>query len=167
MRAITGLVFDESANRGSRSVVDRVKVQAMFLTTALVLSLGLPAQASAKDFPDKPYTLKTKGTTTKVKQGKAGTFALQIIPAKGYKVSREAPMKIKLKSKGLELEKKKLGQKDAQNKKSTSPKFNVGFKTPAAGAQSIDANAIFFICNEEICQRKVEKVKVAVSVAPQ
>ena len=138
----------------------------MFLTTALALTLSFSAEASAKDFPDKPYTLKTQGTTTQVKAGKTGQFALQIIPAKGFKVSREAPMKIKLKSSGLKLEKSKLGQKDAHDKKSTSPQFSVGFQAPSSGGQSVDANAVFFICNENICQRKLEKLKVAISVTP-
>lgn len=145
---------------------DRVKLHSMFLTTALVLNLGFCAQPSPKEFDEKPYTLKTKGTTTELANGKSGQFALQIIPAKGYKVSREAPMKIKLSSEGLNLSKKSLGQKDAQNRKSTSPKFKVAFDTVKAGVQSIAANAVFFICTEEICQRKVEKIKVAVNVAP-
>ena len=138
----------------------------MFLTTALALSLSFAAETSTKDFPDKPYTLKTKGTTTQVKKGAKGAYALQIIPAKGFKVSREAPMKIKLKSSGLKLEKSKLGQKDVHDKKSTDVSFQVGFDAPKTGGQSVDANAVFFICNENICQRKVEKVKVAISVAP-
>jgi hypothetical protein len=138
----------------------------MFLTTALALSLSFAAEATNKDFPDKPYTLKTQGTTTQVKTGAKGEYALQIIPAKGFKVSREAPMKIKLKSSGLTLEKSKLGQKDVSEKKGESVSFQVGFDAPKTGGQSVDAKAVFFICNENICQRKVEKLKVAVNVAP-
>jgi len=102
------------------STPPRVKIAYMFLTTALALSLSFAAEATNKDFPDKPYTLKTQGTTTQVKTGAKGEYALQIIPAKGFKVSREAPMKIKLKSSGLTLEKSKLGQKDVSEKKGES-----------------------------------------------
>ena len=137
----------------------------MFLTTALALTLSISADAN-QAFPDKPYTLKTKGTTTQVKTGKNGSFALQIIPAKGFKVSREAPMKIKLKSEGLKLEKSKLGQKDTYDNKGEVAKFKVGFAAPSTGDQSVDTNAVFFICNENICVRKVEKFKVAINVAP-
>ena len=138
----------------------------MLTFSTLALTLALSTQVSAKDFPDKPYSLKTKGTTTQVKKGAQGKFALQIIPAKGFKVSREAPMKIKLKSDGLTLEKSKLGQKDVINKKGDFSQFNVPFGTPASGSQSVAANAVFFICNENICQRKVEKLEVAVTVKP-
>ena len=123
----------------------------MLTFSTLELTLALSTQVSAKDFPDKPYSLKTKGTTTQ---------------AKGFKVSREAPMKIKLKSNGLTLEKSKLGQKDVVNKKGDFSQFNVSFGAPASGSQSVAANAVFFICNENICQRKVEKLEVAVNVKP-
>jgi hypothetical protein len=166
MCAITLLDWREYSFRIYGSMSGRVKVAYMFLTTALALSLSFTAETSPEDFPDKPYTLKTEGTTTQVKTGEQGKFALQIIPAKGFKVSREAPMKIKLKSKGLKLEKSRLGQKDTDDKKAKSPKFNVGFGAPSSGKQSVDAHAVFFICNETICQRKVEKLKVAVNVTP-
>ena len=74
----------------------------MLTFSTLALTLALSTQVSAKDFPDKPYSLKTKGTTTQVQKGAKGKFALQIVPAKGFKVSREAPMKIKLKSRNFE-----------------------------------------------------------------
>ena len=166
MRAITSLDWCEYAFRIYGSMSGRVKVAYMFLITVLALSLSFASETSPDDFPDKPYTLQTKGTTTQVKTGAQGKFALQIIPAEGFKVSREAPMKIKLKSEGLKLEKSKLGQKDAGDKKAKSPKFNVGFGAPSSGKQSVDAHAVFFICNETICQRKVEKLKVAVNVTP-
>ncbi len=133
------------------------------LTTALALALSFSA-ADAPAEAAKPYSIDLGGTTQQVKVGADGKLALHIIPAKGYKVSREAPLKIALAAEGLELSKAKLGHKDADGEKNTDPKFAVAFTAPKQGEQSIDAKATFFICNENLCERKTEKLKVSVLV---
>ena len=136
----------------------------MALST-LSLALALVAGPKQEGFADKPYTVDTSKSTATVKAGKDGTLSLHIKPAKGYKISREAPLKIKLSSaEGVKLSKAKLGQKDAHDSKSTSPQFAVEFKAVSKGEQTIAADATFFVCNKEICQRKKEKVTVAVAV---
>lgn len=132
----------------------------------VALGVLLTGEANPDKIPEKPYSIETRGTTSQVKTGADGQLQLVIKPATGYKISREAPLKIKLASDGCDLAKSALGQKDAHDDKSTSPKFAVSFKGKTAGAQTIDAKATFFVCNENLCERKTESVKVAVQVDP-
>lgn len=130
---------------------------------ALVLGLFMAATPVA-DGADKKYEITFEGTTKDVKMGKDGTFAIAIKPMPGFKVSNEAPLKIKLASAGLELKKKLLRTKDAKEKWDKSPAFAVNFGAPAAGQQTIDVNATFFVCDVKICERKSEKLSIPVSV---
>lgn len=130
---------------------------------ALLLGLALSATPVADDAAKK-YEISFDGTTKDVKKGAKGTFSMSIKPAEGYKVSNEAPLKIKLDSKGLALAKKTLKTKDAKEKWEKSPAFAVDFSADAAGAQTIDVKATFFVCDVKICERKTEKLSVPVSV---
>ncbi len=127
----------------------------------LMLSSAAPAEAGGPK-----YKIDTSKTTTELKAGKDGTFALHIQPAKGFKVSPDAPLKIKLASPGLELNKKTLGHKDATEKKAKAPQFAVKFASKTAGTQKIDVNASFYVCDVKMCERKQEKITVAVNVKP-
>ena len=137
----------------------------MFVLPALILGAALSGDVK-KDFVDKPYALDVSGTSRSVKAGDSGVFSLRIKPIKGYKVSREAPLKITLKSEGLALKKTKLKQGDSKDRKSKDPIFNVDFATEKPGDQAIGVKAVFFVCTEEICVRKQEKLDVKVSVKP-
>lgn len=114
----------------------------------------------------KTYSIDTSGTTQEVRAGAGGTFKLQIKPAEGYHVSSEAPLKITLKGEGLELAKPALGQGDVEDKSSQAPSFKVAFSTKAKGKGMINADAMFFVCSESLCERKTEKVAVAIDVKP-
>lgn len=133
------------------------------LTTALALGLALSA-ADAKLEDAKTYAIDLTGTTQQVKAGAEGTLSLHIKPAKGFKISREAPLKISLSAAGLELAKQKLGHADADGKTNEDPKFAVAFAAKTAGEQAIEAKAVFFICNENLCERKTENLEVAIHV---
>jgi hypothetical protein len=136
------------------------------LTAALSIA-ALTTAASADDKAEKRYQLDTGGTTTALKAGKGGVFKLQIKPAQGFKVSAEAPLKITLRSSSLQLAKDALGHADAEGK--DAPKFAVTFQAPKGGPKgksSIEADAVFVVCNETVCERKSEKLAVAVVVEP-
>lgn len=134
------------------------------MNVATLLLVGLTVIANPKDDGPKKYTLDLSKTTNEVKAGGEGYFHLAIKASEGFKVSAEAPLRIKLASPGLKLHKKKLGHKDAKDAKSTSPEFEVRFGADAAGEQSIDVDATFFVCDDKICERKNEKLTVAVAV---
>jgi len=137
------------------------------MITELLFAFALAAGADDNAAPPaKNYSIDLAGTTREVQAGKKGELRLAIKAADGYKVSAEAPLKIGLEAQGLDLSKKQLGHGDAKDKKSTSPEFAVAFGAAAAGEKSILVDAMFFVCNEKICERKTEKVTVPVSVRP-
>jgi hypothetical protein len=126
---------------------------------AVLILVGLASLASPKN-----YTIDLSQTTKEVKSGQSGYLHLQIVPADGFKVSAEAPLRINLASEGLKLHKTKLGHEDAKDKKSTSPEFGVRFGTAEEGDNAIAVDATFFVCDERICERKQEKLTVAINV---
>jgi hypothetical protein len=136
------------------------------MITSVLFALALTAGADNAAPAPKNYTLDLAGTTKEVQAGKKGELKLLIKAAEGYKVSAEAPLKIGLEASGLDLAKKQLGIGDAKDKKSTSPEFAVAFGAGEAGDKSILVDATFFVCNDKICERKMEKVTVPVSVRP-
>jgi hypothetical protein len=131
------------------------------MSLGALLFVGLATIANPKN-----YTIDTSQTTQEVKAGGNGTLHLQIIPANGFKVSPEAPLKINLSAEGLKLNQSALGHDDAKDKKSTSPEFGVKFGAPEQGGKSIQVDATFFVCDEKICERKTEKLSVAINVKP-
>lgn len=136
---------------------------------ALLITAAFAGPAAAKDEggeAKKNYAIDTSGTTTVVKPGTDGTLKLQIKPADGYKVSAEAPLKIALSSDQVKLAKEQLGHKDAAEKEAPAPTFTVPFSASKNGKGTISADAMFFICSETICERKTEKLTVAVDVKP-
>lgn len=132
---------------------------------ALLMGLAIAATPVADDTAKaKKYEITFEGTTKDLQKGKSGKFEMCIKPAEGYKVSNEAPLKIKLASDGLGLSKKTLKTKDAKEKWDKSPAFKVDFSADSEGNQTIDVNATFFVCDVKICERKTEKLSVPVSV---
>jgi len=134
------------------------------MSVLALLALGLTLAGEAKAESSKPYTIDTRGTSTQVVRGKSGVLKLQIVPAKGYKVSAEAPLKISLSADGLSLTKAQLGHADQEDPKSTAPRFEVGFGANESGKRKIEAEAMFFVCSEELCEKRTEKLSVAVDV---
>lgn len=129
----------------------------------LVAGLLASAQPNAAA-EDKKYEIDVSHTTKEIKPGDSGMFHLLIKPAEGFKVSTEAPLKIELASKELKLHKSQLTVKDAKDMKAKSPEFGVKFGAPNACSTSIEVNASFFVCDENICERKKEKISVPVAV---
>jgi hypothetical protein len=141
----------------------------MNLCTWTFVALGALAQTATPagdTSAAKKYTIDVSKTTSDVKAGAGGTFALHIQAAAGFKVSHEAPLKITLQSDGLKLAKSALGAADAKDKKATSPEFEVKFGADAAGQKKIEVDATFFVCDDKICERKKETLSVPVSVRP-
>jgi hypothetical protein len=134
-------------------------------TLAAALALGLTAlPALAEDA--KAYALDTQGTTTKLKPGAAGQFRLAIKPAAGHYVSPDAPFKITLAGEAVSVDKATVARADLDDPKAKAPSLKVGLKGAQAGEGKVTADVQFFLCNESVCERKTEKVTVAVSVKP-
>ena len=138
----------------------------MPVVAMMALGLALAAEPAADDAKKPPYTLDVQGTTKQCKAGSSGVFALHIKPAEGYYIHPKAPLKIKLDAKGLALKKSKLGRKDAKDAKSKAPRFEVSFGAKESGDHSIGADATFFVCSADICERKTAKLQIPVKVDP-
>ncbi|MBI4814654.1 MAG: hypothetical protein HY791_00250 [Deltaproteobacteria bacterium] len=141
------------------------------MSLPIILSFGLaivsgPKNDGKTNSDEKPYRIDLSGTTLKVKAGAEGGLSLQIKPIEGYHVSAEAPLKISLTGDGLTLAKNQLGHQDADDPKSAAPRFKVAFSSKAKGERVINADALFFVCSESLCERKTEKVAVRVDVSP-
>lgn len=132
-------------------------------TAALSLVLSAPAFADGA----KAYAIETAGTTTKLKPGAAGQLKVAIKPAEGHYISPEAPLKVTLAGESVTVAKTTVGRADLDDPKSKAPSFKVALTAPAKAADGkVSADLTFFLCNENLCERRTEKVTVAVSVAP-
>jgi hypothetical protein len=135
---------------------------------ALVAALGLAAAAPARaadpaDEAARSYRIDTAGTTTQVAAGGKGTFVVAIVPAEKIHVHPDAPLRIVVEGRGLELEKRTLGHRDAVDPKAAGPRFEVPFVAPAAGAHEIAAKLQFFVCSDKWCVKQARDVTVAVT----
>ncbi|MFO0723620.1 MAG: hypothetical protein U1E65_07570 [Myxococcota bacterium] len=130
-----------------------------------VFALSLAGAAFAEDVP--AYKLDTAGTSKQLKAGKGGLFQLVILPSKGFHVNAEAPLKITLSGDRVKPEKSTLGHGDSADPKAASRTFKVPLTAAAeAGKAELKAEASFVICSETICEKKNEKITLALDVKP-
>lgn len=138
-------------------------MSAALLLSAFLLTVPVKSEEAKAE---RNYSFDFAGTTKELKKGSGGDLVVKIQPKEGYKISSEAPLKIELSSKGLELKKRALGRDDAEDKKSPAPKLRTSFTGGADGQQQIEGKAHFFVCNDELCERKNERFTVVVNVQP-
>ena len=137
---------------------------------AAVVAFGCTqVHAEGQVDPSTLYELSTEGSSTQVKAGEQGTFVLSIKPKSGSHVSDEAPLKLELKGTQLTPDKEKLAMKDSvatkhEGQAFAEPRFEVPFKTAAAGKGAVEAKLTFFICSEQLCARQQKTVSVPVEV---
>jgi hypothetical protein len=135
------------------------------LAAALVLlaaPLARPADPAAEAAAS--YRIDTEGSTKAVAAGGKGTLVVAIVPIEKTHVHPQAPLKITLRSEGLQLEKTSLGHKDAVDPKAEGPRFQVPFVARKKGAQQVQANVDFFICSDKWCVKQVKDVTIPVKV---
>jgi len=134
------------------------------LALAAVSASAAPSvRADPADDAARSYRIDTTGTTTELRAGGTGTFVVAIVPAEKIHVHPDAPLRIVLDARGLELSKRTLGHKDAVDPKADGPRFEVPFVAPAPGAHEISAKLQFFVCSDQWCVKQARDVKVAVT----
>lgn len=130
---------------------------------ALMFTLGA-ATAMAQDATDKDYDIDFGGTTLELKVKAPGTIALKIVAKNGFKVSDETPLSVAFTAPaGLELGAKKLVRKDTLDPKSTSPGWKTTFTAQAAGSHEVNADLVFFLCTDKLCQRMTAKRSIKIT----
>ncbi|MBK8011179.1 MAG: hypothetical protein IPK13_07490 [Deltaproteobacteria bacterium] len=144
----------------------------LVLGIAASLLLGRVASAEPQSPADpKLYVLTFENTKPVVPAGKRGVLALQIRPADGYKVNREAPLSVELESARLKFAKTRLGHKDATGAsgaagaKSASIEFKANFDADRdAGDAIVRVTASFFVCDDKICVRQEAHAETTIRV---
>ena len=132
------------------------------LSLALTLALSATADGLATEAD---YDLVTTGTTSQVKTGREGTFAVSIVPKNGFKVSEDTPLSIALMSDdGLQISQPKIGRKELVDPKAKSPAWKIAFTGAKPGAHDIKADLLFFLCSDKICQRMTASKAVSITV---
>ena len=133
-------------------------LQSILFATALLL-------ASAADAGnDTLYALEATASPKALQEGGKGSISLEIKSKEGAHVSAEAPLKVTLAGTNVKIEKDKLSRADAQPGTAESPKFVIPFTALAKGAASVDADVVFFICTENLCERQAKKISVPLTV---
>jgi saccharopine dehydrogenase-like NADP-dependent oxidoreductase len=130
---------------------------------ALSASVALATDKEAKINPDEQALLTlTAPSDVKVKQ--KGEISFAIAPEKGWKVSLEAPLSVKLKGAGkLIIGKRKLGVKDG-SKDGKGFILKTSIEGASAGTDTVTASAVYFLCTDEVCKRFTATRELAVKV---
>jgi hypothetical protein len=134
-----------------------------FLAVAFALSLvGLLATRYTKS----NYSVRISGhEATWVKN--YAHLRISVMPAEGWKLSREAPTKIVLKhTDNVELSNRTFTVANAKWDKDGSAHFDVIVTGTKAGLASIEVEMNLFICDESTCKREWIRMTKTIVVKP-
>ena len=125
------------------------------LTLALLL-LAAPPEVSNTYRVEAPLVVK-------VKKGEQAQARIEVVPNANAHVSPDAPISLTVSGgPAVTLAKAKLGRAEARE----TEKHGVSFEVPftAAANEKIEGNLSFFICTEQLCERQLRKIALAVEV---
>lgn len=139
------------------------------LLSAWIAASLLTSAGEAKATPK--YQLDFAGSSQVLKIGQPGKLALKIHAAPGFRISTDAPLKIKLSAPALKLGKQLLKQRDsrakpAKGQKYATPTFEVKMEGQQAGPAEVAVDARFFVCDDKICERTRARQQLKVEVQP-
>ncbi len=130
---------------------------AAFAAPLLAAACALAGQS------DSLYQVESKAAPAELQAGAKGQLEIKIRTKKGAHISDEAPLKISLAGKNVKVEKEQLTKADGA-KQEDGPKFEVPFVAEQQGQGSIEADMVFFVCTDKLCERQTKKLSVPVSV---
>jgi hypothetical protein len=111
------------------------------------------------------YAIDTAGSTQKLAPGARGKLVFTIHPRGAWHVDPRTPLRIDLTAPaGLELEKQRLGKKDAVGPKADAPRFEAAFTAVEPGTHEAKAKLDFFVCSDTACVKQVREVSIPVTV---
>ncbi len=131
---------------------------ASLLSVALLLGAP-PAEAEPE------YRFSLEALSPEVELGAFGTLRIVVEPRADKKLNLKSPLRMELDSEGLRLDKALLGAADAreEDKRVT---FETRFEGTRQGPASFSVRAVFFICDERVCERRTETRTARVTVRP-
>ena len=98
-----------------------------------------------------------------LKMGQPASARLTVVPRADSHVSPDAPVSLTLTaSPSVELSKLKLGRADAKETPQKGIQFDFPVAAKQAGPGSVDADLVFFLCTEKLCERHKEHVRLDV-----
>jgi hypothetical protein len=113
-------------------------MSARLAAIAILCSLFAPARADEPEF-------QIVGTVDRQ------TLSLSILPRPGFRLGVDTPVIVRLTGTGVELPRRLFRRADAVDPRAEAPRFEVPFRSPAAGAR-IDADLTFYICTAARCR---------------
>ena len=135
-------------------------------TFGLVIALGAgtPDAMGEEKKEKKNFSIQTGETT--VSAGKDGKVNITIVPAKGYKWNKDFPAMLTMKegTEGVVALKGTQYKGDAFETKDKKVSVAADVTGKKAGAQALQGELRFSVCNEESCIIATEKVEANVTV---
>jgi hypothetical protein len=129
------------------------------LLLAACLALSFSASASAAEATYRVEAPKT----LKVKKGVQASARVSVVPREGSHVSPDAPISVDVSATPhIEVPHAKLGRHDAKETAQKGVAFDIPILAMQEGTGAVDANLVFFICTEKLCERRKEHVQLAV-----
>ena len=140
--------------------VEHMKSLVLCLT---FLGINATAAEAAKIDPKENAELTLKAPD-KLKVKQTGEISFSIKPEKGWKVSFEAPLSVKLSNAGkVVIGKRKLGVKDGK-KDGQGIVLSTTLEGSSAGADTVTAKAVYFLCTADVCKRFSASREIALKV---
>ena len=100
----------------------------------------------------------------KLKVKQSAELSFHIKPEKGWKVSFEAPLSVKLSNAGkVTIKQRKLGIKDGK-KEGEGVVLSTTVQGASSGADKVTAKAVYFLCTADVCKRFSAKREIALKV---
>ena len=135
----------------------------MLRTLAMITLALAPLTGWAEAAEPALVTVRTEGSTTRLKAGETGQLKLQLLAAPGAHLNREAPVKVQLSSRQASFDRDRLTLADAQLE-GDGARFEVRFTPAAQGPITLEASLSFFACTASTCARQSRRVSLAVEV---
>jgi hypothetical protein len=148
----------------SRSPVSNLLVALVFASGAAVADDRPGAAAGDQSAAGHSATYQVEAARSlRVKKGEKASARLAVVPRADSHVSPDAPVSVAVKgSRTLELPLAKLGRAEAKATAQKGVEFEVPFVAREAGPGALDADLVFFICTEKLCERHKEHVQLAI-----
>jgi len=134
----------------------------MLAAGLLAALLGTATQARAEE-----TIYELKKSDVKATVGARGTTSLTIAARSGWHVNDAGPLSLKLlPGPGISVDKPRLDRPDLAQSTKDLARFDVAFTASEPGKKTINAEAVFVMCQASTCKPVKEKVAFAVDVAP-
>ena len=133
----------------------------------VVMCSAVACSAHAEDSvaTEKSYLLTPATEPTPLSVGKSCQYKITIAPKSPWVLKTVTPLKADLKATdGIKLMKTTLTAADIVDPKPSAKTITTGCEAQKKGAQTIAAELSFFLCTDQICQRFIDKVDLALDV---